>query len=84
MVSVILLPYRLELWSTSVTSLSGVSNLVNISGSLVVAYNDALLNLSGMTALRNIGYLQIISGQFSSLAGLEDVETISGASIDFN
>lgn len=69
------------------TSLTGLSNITAIPGSLKLINNDALISLGGLSNLTSIGFSLTVDGNavLSSLSGLSNVNSIGGyIDVEFN
>jgi len=63
-----------------ITNLDGLSNITDIGGNLIVAYNPQLTNLNGLSNVTDIGGNLTISNnpQLANLNGLSNVTNIGG------
>ena len=67
--------------STAIVSFSPLQGLTNISGELMILYNDSLVDLSGLENITSIdgGYFDIIgNNSLINLSGLEGLISITG------
>ena len=66
--------------TTSLTTLSGMNNLISVGGALEVTGTDVLINLSGLENLTTIGENIEIGGNeaLSNLTGLNNLTSIGG------
>ncbi|MCF2487103.1 T9SS type A sorting domain-containing protein [Dyadobacter sp. CY347] len=70
---------RLEILSNpSLTSISALSAVTHVAGSVFVSYNDALTSLSGLSAIKKIDGSLYISGFKGNSIGLNALTSVGG------
>jgi hypothetical protein len=68
-------------WEPALTSLSGLNNLTEVAGNMIIESNPVLQSLTGLEGLTNIGgRLEIESNDaLTSLNGMDNLSSIGGA-----
>lgn len=79
--SIVSITGNLNISTTNLTSINGLSSLTSIGGSLYMGSNSQLTNLNGLSSLTSVGGAIYISSnsKLTDLDGLSSLESINGA-----